>query len=144
MSEPFDDEWRDLGFYCHHNSVGREYRLVGPRAGLLRFAELLRAYVADPRNAQPSEHEHYGPWGLEVMTWHEPGMDDHAIHGPLPKLSELADLVERHLANALPGQQVRIREEFTPAAKFTLVLDVRHDEFDPPTSAIEFVGGSAG
>jgi hypothetical protein len=143
MSDLFDDEWRGLGFYCHHNSAGREYRLVGPRAGLLRFADLLRAYVADPRNAEQPEHEHYGPWGLEVMTWHEAGIDDHAIHGPLPKLSELADLVERRLVNALPGQQIRIREEYTPSAEFALVLDVRGDDFDPPTSATE-IFGSAG
>jgi hypothetical protein len=143
MSDLFDDEWRDLGFYCHHDSVRREYRLVGPRAGLLRFAALLRAYVSDPRNEQQSEHEHYGPWGLEVMTWPEPGIDDHAIFGPLRKLAELADLVERHLTNAVAGQQVRIREEFTPAAEFTLVLDVRCDGFDPAAAAIE-VDGSAG
>jgi len=137
MEDPFDDEWRELGFYCHHNSSGREYRLVGPRSGLLRFAELLRAYVSDPRNELESEHEHYGPWGLEVMTWPEAGMDDHAIHGPLPKLAELADLVERRLSGAAPGQQIRIRDEFTPSAEFTLVLDVRRDDFDPPAAANE-------
>ena len=143
MSSPFDEEWRELGFYCHHDTAGREYRLIGPRAGLLRFADLLRAYVADPRNAEQSEHEHYGPWGLKVMTWHEAGLDDRAIFGPLLKLAGLADLVEGHLVNAQPGQQIRIREEFTPSAEFALVLDVRPDDYDPAISVTE-IFGSAG
>jgi hypothetical protein len=95
MSDPYEDDWRDLDFYCHHDTKGREYRLIGSREGLWRFAELLRAYVSDERNALPWEHEHYGPYGREVMTSPEPGIDDHAIHGPLSKLAELASLVER-------------------------------------------------
>lgn len=142
MSDPFDDEWRELGFYCHHDSVRRECRLVGSRVGLSRLAILLRAYVADPRNEEQSEHEHYGPWGLEVMTWHEAGIDDHSIHGPLHKLAELADLVDRHMAKALPGQQVRIHEEFAPSGEFTLVLDVRPEDFDPPSAASEVFGSA--
>lgn len=131
MDPDLADEWRELGFYCHHDSGRREYRLVGSRVGLMKLAALLRAYARDPRNEQVSEHEHYGPWGLEVMTWPEAGIDDHAIRGPLPKLAALADLVERRLEGASAGQQVRIREEFAPASTFTLVLDVREDGFDP-------------
>jgi hypothetical protein len=52
-------QWRQLGFYCHHDTQNREYRLVGSRAGLRGFADLIRAFVADPRNAANSEHEHY-------------------------------------------------------------------------------------
>ena len=137
MAEPFDDQWRELGFYCDHDTKAKHYRLIGSRSGLMRFASLLREYVADPRNATKSEHEHYGPWGLEVMTWPEAGMDDHAIHGPLSKLVGLADIVERSLSAAVPGQRVRIREEFSPAAEFTLVLDVRADGFDPPLAEQE-------
>jgi hypothetical protein len=140
MIDPFDDDWRELGFYCHHDSKGREYRLIGSRAGLMKFVELLRAYVADPHNAAQGEHEHYGPYGLEVMTWPDPGIDDHAIQGPLPKLAELASLIEEHLAVSIPGQQVRIREEFAPSATFALVLDMRHDGFDPPHAADEIFG----
>jgi hypothetical protein len=74
------------------------------------------------------------------MTWPEPDIDDHAIQGPLPKLAELASLVERHLAVSQPGQQVRIREEFAASAQFTLVLDLRNDGFDPPLAADELFG----
>jgi hypothetical protein len=71
------------------------------------------------------------------MTWPEAGMDDHAIHGPLPALAALADIVERCLTGALPGQHVRIREEFSPSSEFTLVLDMRDDGFDPAAAESE-------
>jgi hypothetical protein len=135
--EPFLEQWRQLGFYCHHDTRKQEYRLVGSRAGLNRFADLLRAYVADPRNAAISEHEHYGPYGLEVMTWSQPGMDDHAIFGPLAKLAELADIVQYRLEPAQPGTRVSIGREFAPDAPFDLVLDVRADGFDPASAEDE-------
>jgi hypothetical protein len=133
----FDDEWRELGFYCNHDTANREYRLIGSATGLRKFADLLRAYVADPRNEMQSEHEHYGPWGLEVMTWPDAGMDDHAIHGPLPKLAELAVIVDSKLADAKPGDRVVIRGEYSPNCEFSLVLDVREPGFDPPSAMHE-------
>jgi hypothetical protein len=133
----FDEEWRELGFYCNHDTANREYRLIGSAAGLRRFADLLRAYVADPRNEMKSEHEHYGPWGLEVMTWPESGMGDHAIHGPLPKLAGLALIVDSKLAAAKPGDRLVIREEYSPNCEFSLVLDVREAGFDPPSAMHE-------
>lgn len=125
-------DWRKLGFYYECDDLLKERRLVGSREGLLRFAELLRNYAADPRNAMKSEHEHYGPYmSLEVMTWPEAGMDDHAIQGPLPELERLAGLVERKLEGLQPGSEVRIREEFAPSAEYALVLELRDDSFDP-------------
>jgi hypothetical protein len=124
MHGPFIEWWRELGFYCDHDTRNREYRLVGSRAGLSRFVELLRAYVADPRNAAMSEHEHYGPYGLEIMTWSQPGIDDHAIFGPLAKLAGLADIVEDRLGRARPGDRVSVR-------------DVRDDGFDPASAEDE-------
>jgi hypothetical protein len=73
------------------------------------------------------------------MTWPEPGMDDHAISGPLP---ELALIVEARLTDAEPGERIAIREEFAPTAEFSLILDVREDGFDPPSAEEGF--GEAG
>lgn len=112
----------------------RQYQLIGSRSGLQRFAVLLRAYVADPRNEMKSEHEQYGPYGLEVMTWPEAGMDDHSVHGPLPKLAERAEVVDSKLATAMPGDRLLIREDFAPSAEWSLVLDVREEGFDPPAA----------
>ena len=137
MEDPFDDDWRELGFYCDHDTAKKEYRLVGSVPGLKRFTDLLRAYVADPQNEMKSEHEHYGPWGLEVMTWPDAGMDDHSIHGPLPKLAELAEIVDSKLANAQPGDRFVIRDEYSPNCEFSLVLDVQKAGFDPPAAMHE-------
>ena len=68
------------------------------------------------------------------MTSPKAGMDDHAIHGPLPKLAELALIVETKLLRAIPGDRIPIREEFARDAEFSLILDVREDGFDPASA----------
>jgi hypothetical protein len=123
-------EWRDLGFYYDRDDRGREWRLVGSRAGLLVSGRPCCGMLADPRNAGISYHEHFGPY-LEVMTWTEPGFDDHAIRGPLTELVRLAQLIEIKLAGAPAGSLIEIREEFAPNSPYSLILDVRADGFDP-------------
>jgi hypothetical protein len=136
-------DWRELGFYYDSDELLKERRLVGSRKGLLRFPALLRTYVADPRNAMKSEHEHYGPYmSLEVMTWPEAGMDDHAIQGPLTELERLAGLIERNVEGLQPGNEVRIREEFAPSAEYALVLELRDDSFDPASMDGTLVEGA--
>ncbi len=125
-------EWRELGFFCDRDDAAKEWLLIGSRDGLLRFAHLLHDYVADPRNAMKSEHEHYGQYMyLEIMTWPDAGMDDHSIHGPLPDLKRLAILVEEKLAVLEAGTTTRIREDFAANSPYTLVLQLRADDFDP-------------
>jgi hypothetical protein len=68
---------------------------------------------------------------LEVMTWPEPGFDDHAIRGPQTELARLAQLIETKLAEAPPGSLIQIREEYAPNSPYSLILDVRADGFDP-------------
>ena len=84
-------EWRKLGFYCEMDREKKLWTLTGSRAGLLYFPDLLLGYVADPKNAAESEHQHYGPYGtLEVMTYPDAGFDSHAIRGSLAALTHLA------------------------------------------------------
>jgi hypothetical protein len=128
-------EWRQLGFFYDRDDQARVWRLTGSLTGLLRFRDILLSYVAEPRNALQSEHEHYGPYMyLEIMTWPEAGFDDHAIRGPLAELARLATLVEAKVATARPGSCLQIREEFAPESPYTLVLDLREDGFDPATA----------
>jgi len=143
LREQTRSEWRELGFFYDRDEISKTWRLVGSRTGLLRFADLLRRYVADPRNEMKSEHEHYGPYMyLEIMTWPEAGMDGHSIHGTPNDLRRLAQLAEEHLTELTPGQTAEIREEFAPAAEYTLVLELRHDMFDPASADANL--GSAG
>jgi hypothetical protein len=125
-------EWRELGFFYDRDNQNKAWKLTGSRAGLLRFRDALLLYVADPRNALKSEHEHYGPYlYLEIMTWPEAGFDAHAIHGSLADLARLAKIVQAKLATARHGSSVLIQEEFAPDSPYALVLDVREDGFDP-------------
>jgi len=134
-------EWRELGFFYDRLDTPKEWLVVGSRSGLLMFANLLRAYVADPRNVAKSEHEHYGPYMyLEVMTWPDAGFDAHAIHGPLEELTRLAMLVEAEVATLHPGARSRIRETFSPASEYALVLEMREDGFDPASADANVVG----
>ena len=85
-----------------------------------------------PSNDYQSEHAHFGPyWYLKIMTWPEPGFDDHAIQGSLPDLERLATIIEAKLATAQPGDEICIRDEFAPNTPYALVLEVRKDGFDP-------------
>jgi hypothetical protein len=132
MTGTAEQEWRELGFFHELDTRKRLRKLTGSRLGLLRLRDILLEYVADPRNVVKSEHEHYGPYGsLEVMTWPDAGIDDHAIHGSLADLTRLAKLVETKLSAATPGSLIYIREEYASASPFTLLLDVRGDAFDP-------------
>ena len=125
-------EWQELGFFYDRDDLAEEWLVVGSRAGLARFSALLREYVADPSNAMLSEHEHYGPYQyLEIMTWTDAGMDDHSIHGTLQDLDRLATLVDARTTVLRPGERCRIREEFSATSKYSLLLDLREDGFDP-------------
>jgi len=129
------EEWRSLGFFYDVDEHAQVWKFIGSRAGLLRFRDALSAYVADPRKASESEHEHYGPYMyLKIMTWRDTGIDKNAIRGPLPDLARLAAVVEARLATAKPGSVLRIQDEFAADSPYALVLEVREDSFDPATA----------
>jgi len=125
-------EWRELCFFYDIDHQAKAWRLFGSRSGLLRFRDALLAYAANECNAQESEHQHYGPYMyLEIMTWHEPGFDDHAIRGPLPELKRLGEIIGSKLATAQPGDTILIQHEFSANSPYALILEVRDDNFDP-------------
>ena len=49
------------------------WNFIGSRSCLLRFRDALLEYAADSSNDYASEHEYYGPYYLEIMTWPEAG-----------------------------------------------------------------------
>jgi hypothetical protein len=125
-------EWRELGFFYDRDDARRRWKLVGSRAGLSGFCQLLSRYVANPRNAQVSEHDHYGPYMyLKVMTWTEASLDDKAIAGRLEDLSRLSTIFEARLAAASPGQSFEIGREYAPASSYDLEVQVAADGLDP-------------
>ena len=134
-NEMTKQEWRELGFFYDCDDQKKVWTLTGSRTGLLRFRDALLSYVADPRKAQKSEHEHYGPYMyLVVMTWPETGIDGHAIFGSLADLARLAKLVEAKLVAAQAGSSFVIREEFAADSAYALAFDLREEGFDPATA----------
>jgi hypothetical protein len=139
-----NQKWRELGFFCELDDEKKAWTLTGSRAGLLHFPDLLRGYIADPKNESNGDHQHYGPYGsLEVMTWQDAGFDGNAIRGSLTDLERLASLVETNLAFAEAGSQVRVREEFAPDSRYALLLDIRVDGFDPASADPERLGATS-
>jgi hypothetical protein len=125
-------EWRELGFFYDRDDEAKVWKLIGSRSGLLQFRDALLEYAANSSNDYESEHEHLGPYSyLEIMTWPEAGFDEHAIRGSLPDLERLATFIEARLAEAQPGQIIRIQSEFAANSPYALIMEVREDGFDP-------------
>ena len=128
-------QWRKLGFYCELDDEKRVWKLTGSRAGLLYFPDLLLGYVNDPRHAADGAEERFGPYGsLEIMTYPDAAFAGNAIRGSLDDLTRLAELIEAKLATAEPGAPIQIREEYAPDSRYTLLLDVKPDGFDPASA----------
>ena len=134
LAEQTRQEWREFGFFYSIDDERKEWQLTGSRAGLLKFVAMLLGYASNSRNDVLSEHDHLGPhMYLELMTWSEPGIDGHSIHGTLPDIARLAQLVEAKLAKASPGDSFGVREEYAPGAGYSLILRVKEDGFDTST-----------
>ena len=141
--EQIKQKWRELGFFCELDDQKKIWTLTGSRAGLLYFPDLLLGFVNDPQNAVDGATKHFGPYGsLAVMTFPDPGFDGNAIRGSLTALTQLAELIEVKLASAEPGSPILIREEFAPESRYSLVLDVRPDGFDPASTDRERLGAT--
>ena len=125
-------EWRELGFFYDRNDDEKEWLLRGSRAGLLRFAQILRDYSENPANRGISEHDHLGPYMyLEIGTWSEPTITDHWIAGTLDELRRLSTLIQEVVVPAKEGDLLRFRDAYAPNAPYELVLELCADAFDP-------------
>jgi hypothetical protein len=129
------EKWRGLGFFVRRDDQGKAWRFIGSRCGLLRFRDLLVAYVENPKRDTIGEHDHYGPYhSLEIMTWTEAGLDEHAIRGSLTDLRRLAMAIETKLSALQAGDTVSIQLDFSTDSPYSLLLDIREDGFDPAQS----------
>ncbi len=134
LNEQTRQDWRELGFFYDYDKQEKLWRLIGSNSGLIKFCDLLDAYVADKRNEKLSEHEHYGPYMyLEIMTWNEAAITDHAIQGQLNQLRSLSQLCRNKLMNARIGDRIIIDSEYSDKNTASLSLEIRPDDFDPPS-----------
>jgi hypothetical protein len=132
INEATQREWRELGFFYDRDNSTKEWRITGSKDNLRHFVKILRDYVGDARNEVISEHEHYGPYMyLEIGTWTSPEITDHWIAGPLNRLLELAKVVELRIEKANVGDEIKLRDAFSPTSPYELVLEVKDESFDP-------------
>jgi hypothetical protein len=134
-NEPTRREWRELGFFYELDDPHKRWRLVGSRAGLGRFAELLHSYAGDPENGRVSHRQSYGPYlYLRIATAAQRGIDGRSFHGSLQDLVQLAAIVEKTLASCAPGYSYEIHRMYAPDAAYSLILEVMADGFDPASA----------
>jgi hypothetical protein len=128
-------EWRELGFFYESDAAKKVWVLVGSKSGLHRFRDLLLAYATDRRNQRAGEHAHYGPYSyLKVTTSGRSGIDSDGIHGPPEEIRRFAEIVGATLEDARPDTSTRIDLEYTGECEFSMVLQLRADDFDPASA----------
>jgi hypothetical protein len=71
---------------------------------------------------------------LKLMTWPEPGIDESCIRGSQSDFFRLAEMIERVLAGTPLGHSTRIDREYAADTPYSIVLDVRADDFDPSSA----------
>jgi hypothetical protein len=131
INEATRRDWRELGFFYDRIDNNNEWLIRGLRSGLQRFAQLVCEYANDPRNCQPSEHEHFGPYMyLEIGTWHRPEITRHWIAGTLGDLKRLSAIIREKALKASLGDRMLLRQEYAPNSPYELALEIRDDGFD--------------
>lgn len=134
-------EWRDLGLYYISDEASKQWHLYGSKFGLLGFAQILDSYAANPVNAGQSEHQHLGPhMYLTLTTWPIARIDDRGVWGLSQDIHRLANQLRNELRSVAPGQVLRVKEQYTPAAEYALCLHVQPDSFDPASLDPQLVG----
>lgn len=132
LNEATRAEWRNLGFFYDREDTSRTWRIVGSVTGIRKFAREVREYALNPRNETLSEHQHFGPYMyLEIGTALRPEITDHWIAGPLQSLADLATLIDQAAERAQIGDSISLRQAFAPESTYDLVIEVRHEAFDP-------------
>ncbi len=135
INEATRREWRELGFFYDRIDNNNEWSIVGSRAGLLRFAQLVCEYANDPRNCGLSEHEHFGPYMyLEIGTWRGPEITRHWIAGTVDDLRWLSAIIREKASKATFGEKTLLRKEYAPNSHYELSLEIRDDGFDPASA----------
>jgi hypothetical protein len=131
-------EWRELGFFYDRDDQAKKWRIVGSASGVKKFSGLLRRYVAEPRHAQVSEHDHFGPYMyLKIRTGTEPQLDSNAISGRIQDLAKLADLVDARVAASRQGERLVVGPEYAATSEYILEIEIREEGFDPSAADLE-------
>ena len=135
INQSTTDEWRKFGFYYDHDDKNGCWRFVGSVSGLLKFCDILDAFVADPDNKNISEHQAYGPYQyLQIEMWDEPLVDCMTIKGSAEDLTKLSNMIREKLKTAAVSDQFTINEEYSAKNDYILIFEVKEEGFDPASA----------
>ena len=126
--------WKELGFYYRLDDYNKQWWLIGSKAGLLNFAEIIEKYAADVRNENVSEHIHLGWYEyLKIVTLDAPLISNDGIGGSINDLRHLKEIIIKNLETKNPGEMFSIGKEYQPESDFSIKFFVMADGFDPST-----------
>lgn len=124
------DEWRELGFYFDYEESSKTHNIHGDRTGLSKFSKLLLDYTSNPSNAEPSEHDHIGPYmSLDIRTGKALKIRENCIEGTLDDLRMLSRFLEDQLSHSDSGQSFSFRNE-DDASSSLLCFHLHPNGFD--------------
>ena len=126
------EEWRALGFYHEQDPVARVWRFTGARSGLRTLVRMLASQADKADREGRAAALAVGPYGdFKILVWERAGIDDESVHGPPADLRRLSQLLETGLASASEGAEFVLGSDYTPDAEYSLVFEIRGEEFDP-------------
>ena len=126
------EDWKDLGFFYDLDEKSKYWKIVGSRAGLMKFCRILKDYASDPRNEKISEHDHLGPYMyLTITTWKSRKLYEGGIVGTLPDIEFMSNLVNAKLADCTNGDSFEIGSEYDEKTEYKMIFQLMADEFDP-------------
>jgi hypothetical protein len=127
------ERWRELGFW-YDFTPSEGWTVRGSALGLERLASLLEQFAADPKNAQISEHAHFGPhMYLKVVTWASAEVNHDGIYGSPSDLRRLAAVVRQRLVQCGMGRSFEVSRTYSESSSVRLTIHLEDDTFDPAT-----------
>jgi len=124
--------WRELGFHYATRTDPQRWEFSGSLTGIESFIDLLDEYVSNPYNDMISEHDHYGPYWMKIMTWNSSlEVDDDNIRGTISELTALRDAIATQLRGLSAGQSFTIDRNFREGISVPLVFIAKSTDFDP-------------
>lgn len=137
------DEWRALGFYHEPDTVARVWRFIGATSGLRTLVRMLASQADKADREGKATAIAVGPYGdFKIRVWERAGIDDESIHGQEDDLRRLSQLLEAKLASAPEGAEFVIGSDYTPDAEYSLVFEVKSEEFDPASVTPAVIEGA--
>lgn len=130
--------WRELGFWYECRPSERRWVFRSDRAGLRRFAAILRRFLQAGGTDDAAGHLHLGPFANLRIGWAgNPRIDWRGFAGRREDLERLAREIEA-LASGSAGAAGELGAGFAHDDGFRAVVTIEPDGFDPASADTMF------